>query len=47
MNDDFTALSPAAIRNRVAAAGLGMRARARALLDEIDAHFRTAIRPEP
>ena len=43
MNDDFTALSPAAIRNRVAAAGLGMRARARALLDEIDAHFRTAI----
>ncbi len=43
MEAEFSTLSPAATRNRIDAAGLGMRARARALQDEIDAHFRTAI----
>jgi len=42
-DDDFATLSPAVIRERIDAAGLNMRARARALQDGVYAWLRTAI----
>jgi len=42
-HDEFATLSPAVIRERVEAAGLNMRVRARALQGEVYAWLRTAI----